>query len=41
MAVEAVLTGILLTALRTNHIRVLVTKMNIFDVALEGHLVKI
>ena len=41
MAVEAVLTGILLAALRADHISVLVAKMNIFDVALKGHLMEI
>ena len=41
MTVETVLTCILFATLRTDHVRVLVLEMNIFDVALQRHLVEI
>ena len=41
MAVERVLTRILLTTLRADHVGVLVAKVDILDVALQRHLVEI
>jgi hypothetical protein len=41
VGVEGVLAGVLLTALRTDHAGVLVPEMNVLDVPLQGHLMKI
>jgi hypothetical protein len=41
VGVEGVLAGVLFTALRTDHAGVLVAEMNVLDVPLEGHLMKI
>ena len=41
VAVEAVLAGVLLAALRADHVGVLVPEVHVLDVALEGHLVEV
>ncbi len=41
MRVERVLAGILLTAVRTDDTGILVAKMNVLDVPLQRHLMKI
>ena len=41
MAVEAVLTGVLLAALGADHVGVLVPEVDILDVSLQRHFVEI
>ena len=41
MAVEAVLTGVLLAALRADDVGVLVLEVNVLYVSLQGHLVEV
>ena len=41
MRVERVLAGVLLAALRADHVCVLVPEVHVLDVALEGHLVEV
>ena len=41
VAVEAVLAGVLLAALRADHVGVLVPEVHVLDVSLEGHLVEV
>ena len=41
MTIETVLTCILFTTLRTNHVSVLILEVNILDVTFQRHLVEI
>ena len=41
MRVERVLAGVLLAALRADNVRVLIAEMNVFNVPLQGHFMKI
>ena len=41
MRVERVLAGVLLAALRADNVRVLIAEMNVFNMPLQGHFVKI